>query len=87
MLALLFITTLVGNTAKAQDILSDPGAYMNAIGNAEIVMNKAYMAYISASAHSSRKRKIEKMRQQAVYSTRIVRIPFMPSLLLREITL
>ena len=29
-------------------------------------MNKTYMAYISASAHSSRKRKIEKLREQAV---------------------
>jgi hypothetical protein len=53
---------------KAQDVSSDPGVYMNAIGNAETGMNKSYMAYISASAHSSRKRKIEKMREQAIES-------------------
>ncbi|MGZ3752793.1 MAG: LIC11966 family surface protein [Mucilaginibacter sp.] len=53
---------------KAQDISSDPGAYMDAIGKAETNMNKAYMAYISAAAHSGRKRKIEKMRDQAVES-------------------
>ena len=50
-------------TAKAQD---DPGAYMTSITNAETKMNKAYMTYISASAHSSRKRKIEKLRGNAV---------------------
>jgi hypothetical protein len=54
--------------AKAQDIYADPGAYMNSISNAETGMNKAYMAYISASAHSGRKRKIDKMREQAVNS-------------------
>lgn len=53
---------------KAQDINTDPGAYMNAISGAEINMDKAYMAYISAAAHSSRKRKIEKMRDNAVYN-------------------
>ena len=51
------------NAAKAQD---DPGAYMTSITNAENNMNKAYMTYISASAHSSRKRKIEKLRGNAV---------------------
>jgi hypothetical protein len=54
--------------AHAQDISADPGAYINAIGNAETIMNKAYMTYISAAAHSGRKRKIEKMREQAVNS-------------------
>jgi len=54
--------------AKAQDVTADPGAYMNAITAAETNMSKAYMAYISASAHSGRKRKIDKMREQAVGS-------------------
>jgi hypothetical protein len=53
-------------TAKAQDPTSSPTAYMNAIGSAQMEMDKAYMSYISASAHSSRKRKIEKLRGQAV---------------------
>jgi hypothetical protein len=60
------ITMTAINTAKAQDPTADPGTYMNAISTAENNMNKAYMAYISASAHSSRKRKIEKMRDNAV---------------------
>jgi hypothetical protein len=65
---LLLITVVfsAGTPALAQDPQSDPGAYMNAIGSAETNMNKAYMAYISAAAHSSRKRKIEKMRANAV---------------------
>jgi len=49
--------------AKAQD---DPGAYMTSITNAETNMDKAYMTYISAAAHSSRKRKVEKLRGNAV---------------------
>jgi hypothetical protein len=53
-------------TAKAQDATADPVSYMNAISNAETLMNKSYMAYVSAAAHSSRKRKIEKLRVQAV---------------------
>jgi len=56
------------NSAKAQDANSDPVAYMNAISTAETQMNKTYMAYISASAHSGRKRKIERLRDQAIES-------------------
>lgn len=54
--------------AAAQDIQSDPGAYMTAITNAEIGMNQSYMAYMSAVAHSGRARKVEKMRQRALQS-------------------
>jgi len=61
----IIICTLI-KPARAQDPSSSPGAYMNAISSAETEMNKAYMAYISASAHSRRKKKIEKMRDQAV---------------------
>ena len=60
---LLMIMVWLVNPAKAQD---DPGAYMTSIGNAETGMNKAYMAYISASAHSTRKKKIEKLRNVAI---------------------
>ena len=63
---LLVITFGVVKPAKAQDPESNPGTYMNAISTAEINMNKAYMAYISAAAHSSRKGKIEKLRNIAV---------------------
>jgi len=62
------IVCILAKPVRAQDISTDPGAYMNAIGGAETNMNKAYMTYISASAHSSRKRKVEKMREQAVNS-------------------
>ena len=65
-LFLLMTLCAVFKQAKAQDIANNPGDYMNAIGTAETQMNKSYMAYISASAHSSRKRKIEKLRLQTV---------------------
>lgn len=67
-LPVFLLLTIIGATLKAQDINSDPGAYMNVMGEAQTTMNKSYMAYISASAHSSRKRKIEKLREQAVES-------------------
>jgi hypothetical protein len=60
---LLFVTLI--NAAFAQD---DAGSYITQMSNAETVMNKSYMTYISAAAHSSRKRKIEKLRDQAVQS-------------------
>ena len=60
---LLLITCGTVKTAKAQ---SDPGAYIGAINVAQTDMNKTYMAYISAAAHSNRKRKIEKLRLQSV---------------------
>jgi hypothetical protein len=46
----------------------DAGTYMSSLSDPQTSMNKSYMAYISASAHSSRKRKIEKMRESAVES-------------------
>ena len=66
LLLLLTAACLASKPVKAQDVTANPVAYLDAISNAETNMNKAYMAYVSASAHSSRKRKIEKMREQAV---------------------
>jgi hypothetical protein len=64
---LLIIAAVTANIAAlAQDPANDPGAYITVIGTAQTKMNHSYMAYISASAHSSRKRKIEKMRSEAV---------------------
>ena len=63
---LLWMIVCAFSPAKAQDPTENPGVYMTAISNAETGMYKAYMAYISASAHSSRKKKVEKMREQAV---------------------
>ena len=51
----------------AQD-LSNPGDYMTAISNAQTEMNQKYMAYMSATAHVRRARKIDKMRQSALES-------------------
>jgi len=55
--------------SNAQDLSNGgPGQYMSAIINAHTDMNKKYMAYMSAAAHIHRKRKIEKMRMQALES-------------------
>lgn len=54
--------------ASAQDIKNNPGQYMDAISSAMTDMNKAYMAYMSVTAHSHRARKVEKMRQQTLES-------------------
>jgi len=48
--------------------LSNPGDYMTAISNAQTEMNHKYMAYMSATAHVRRARKIDKMRLQALES-------------------
>lgn len=53
---------------NAQNISTDPGAYMTAIANAENAMNKAYLAYMSSVAHSGRAKKVEKKRQQTLKS-------------------
>ena len=52
----------------AQDVNADPGAYMNAIANAENEMSKTYLSYMSAVAHSGSAKKVEKMRQQTLES-------------------
>lgn len=44
------------------------GAYMTSVTNAQGEMNKKYMAYVSASAHGKRLRKVEKLRQAAIES-------------------
>jgi len=64
-----FILTLLASSklCLAQD-LTNPGDYMTAISNAHVEMNKKYLAYMSAAAHVHRKRKIDKMRLQALES-------------------
>jgi hypothetical protein len=52
---------------QAQTI-ENAGDYMTALSNAQLGMDQKYMAYISASAHSRRERKIEKLRAQALES-------------------
>jgi len=63
-----FLLLLLCSFQSNAQNLDDPGAYISAINNAQMDMNKTYMAYISAAAHSGRARKIEKMRQQAIES-------------------
>src|SRR5664279_328367 len=48
--------------------IENAGDYMTAISNAQVEMDQKYMAYISASAHIRRERKIERMRTQALES-------------------
>ncbi len=66
-IAFLLLASTFSQHLKAQST-DDPGAYLTVIDDAQTAMNKTYMAYISAAAHSSRKRKIEKMRIQTVVS-------------------
>lgn len=58
----LFFTLSFFHFAIAQE--DGPVAYMNLVEKAEQEATQKYYAYISAAAHSSRVRKIEKMRQQ-----------------------
>ncbi len=51
----------------AQD-LEKPGAYMTAMDNAHKEMDQKYMAYMSASSHGKRAKKVEKLRLQVVES-------------------
>jgi hypothetical protein len=64
---LLFTLASTFGILNAQD-LSNPGDYMTAISNAQTDMNQKYMAYMSATAHVRRARKIDKMRQSALES-------------------
>lgn len=67
LLATVILFSAFGQKLSAQS-LDDPGAYIGAINSAQSQMNKTYMAYMSAAAHSGRARKIEKMRQQTIQS-------------------
>lgn len=58
----------------AQDINNNPGAYMTSITNIEMGMDKSYLAYMSAVAHSGRARKVEKMRQRTLESIQDTRL-------------
>src|SRR5258705_13350775 len=49
-------------------LIENAGDYMTAMSNAQVVMDQKYMAYISASAHSRRAKKVEKLRSAALES-------------------
>src|SRR5580704_1604054 len=63
----LLITFFFSSGVHAQ-MIENAGDYMSAMSNAQTEMDQKYMAYISASAHSRRTRKIEKLRTQALES-------------------
>jgi hypothetical protein len=66
--AMFFFLLIISLKLNAQNADTDPGAYMTAISNAEMNMNKTYLAYMSAVAHSGRAKKVEKMREQTLQS-------------------
>jgi len=59
------LCTAMPTVLFAQD---DPGKYMTSISNALTIMDKTYMSYVSAAAHSKRAKKIERLRQQTIES-------------------
>ena len=67
-IAIFFCLLIISLKVHAQNTDTDPGAYMTAITNAETNMNKSYLAYMSAVAHSGRAKKVEKLRQQTLQS-------------------
>ncbi len=56
------------SSGSLAQVIENAGDYMTAMSNAQIEMNQKYMAYISASAHSRRSKRIEKLRMQALES-------------------
>jgi hypothetical protein len=63
----LLFTFYFSSRTHAQ-MIENAGDYMKAMSNAQVEMDQKYMAYISASAHSRRARKVEKLRAQALVS-------------------
>lgn len=66
-LLFLIFTVLLSSKIYAQKI-ENAGDYMTAFSNAQVDMDQKYMAYISASAHSRRAKKVEKLRVRALES-------------------
>jgi hypothetical protein len=65
-LALLLSSLLcITISSRAQD-LTNPGDYITAITKARGDMDTKYMQYLSATAHSRRARKVEKLRQEVL---------------------
>ncbi|RXK83838.1 LIC11966 family surface protein [Filimonas effusa] len=62
LLMLLSLVAAMPATAQTED----PVKYLSAIYAPQQEMNKTYMAYVSAMAHSKRAKKIEKMRMQTL---------------------
>ena len=63
----LIFAVLFSSKVRSQ-MIENAGDYMTAMSNAQVEMDQKYMAYVSASAHSRRARKIERLRTQALES-------------------
>lgn len=80
-LAFCLITFLAFSTNLFAQAIENPVDYMTSIENAHVEMNQRYMAYLSASSHGKRARKVEKLRIQALESItksryKTIEIPF-----------
>ena len=54
--------TFYFSTKAHGQMIENAGDYMTAMTNAQMEMDQKYMAYISASAHSRRAKKVERLR-------------------------
>ena len=63
----LLFTFYFSSKTHAQ-MIENAGDYMTALSNAQTEMDQKYMAYVSASAHSRRAKKVEKLRAAALES-------------------
>jgi hypothetical protein len=63
-----FLFTLYFFSRVQAQKIENAGDYMSAMSNAQVGMDQKYMAYISASAHSRRAKKVERLRIQVLES-------------------
>jgi hypothetical protein len=73
----LLIFTFFFSCGICAQAIENAGDYMNAMANARVEMDQKYMVYISASAHSRRAKKVEKLRGQALESIENARLKTM----------
>jgi len=78
---LLLLSCFVFVSALIAQDLDRPGIYMDAMENAHKEMDQKYMAYMSASSHGKRARKVEKLRAQVLESinntkSKVLDLPF-----------
>ena len=64
----ILLFTFYFSTRSHAQMIENAGDYMTAMSNAQVEMDQKYMAYISASAHSRRAKKVEKLRAAALES-------------------
>ncbi len=63
---LIFPFLCLTSPSRAQNNMDNPGDYITAITRARGEMDTKYMQYLSATAHSRRARKVEKLRQEVL---------------------